>query len=85
MDGSLQLPPLVRMLALNTEINEIRTVMMREPVVSGCVADLQESLDQRRRAILTTCWLSNGYELEEYESEEDGSDGDPGWDFSGAG
>ena len=60
--------------------------MMREPVASGRIGDLQENMDRCRRAILATCWLSDGYYLEEYdlEEEEDGLGGESDWDLSGA-
>lgn len=65
MDGSVQLPPLVRMLVLNTEIHEMRSELMRQPLACGRIAELQEEIDRSHRASLTTCWLSEGYELEE--------------------
>jgi hypothetical protein len=80
MDGSLQLPPLARLLVLNTEIHELRSALLRQPLASGLIAELQEGIDQRHRASLTTCWLSGGYELEpDDDAEEDweaGSTGD---------
>ena len=65
MDGSLQLTPLARLLVLNAEIHEMRSELMREPLAHGRIADLQEEIDRHHRASLTTCWLSEGYELEE--------------------
>ena len=72
MDNGLQLSPLTRLLALNTEISEMRVVLMCQPIVSGRIAELQDSIDFRCRASLATCWLAGGYELE----EEDLEDGD---------
>ena len=71
MDSSLQLPPLARLLSLNTEIHELRKEMLRQPVASGRIAELQEDIDRCLRASLATCWLSEGYELED---ECDGDD-----------
>ena len=65
MDGSLQLPPLARLLVLNTEIYEMRSALLRQPLASGLIAELQEEIDRHHRASLTTCWLSEGYEIEE--------------------
>lgn len=70
MDGSVQLPPLVRMLVLNTEIHEMRSELMRQPLACGRIAELQEEIDRCHRASLTTCWLSEGFDLEE-ETDED--------------
>ncbi len=78
MDGNLHLPPLVRLLVLNTEIHEIRTELMRQPLASIRIAELQENMDRRHRASLTTSWLTEGYELED-EGEED----DEGYSTSG--
>ena len=72
MDYGLQLSPLTRLLALNTEIGELRTALMRQPVASGRIAELQDDIDLRRRASLATCWLAGDYELEE---EDDNGDG----------
>ena len=71
MDGSLHFPHLARLLALNTEIHELQTELMRQTVASVRIAELQESIDRRHRASLTTCWLSGGYELDEADDEED--------------
>ena len=70
MDSSLRPLPLARLLVLNTEIHEIRSELMREPLSCGRVAELQDEIDRRHRASLTTCWLSEGYELED-ETDED--------------
>ncbi len=70
MDGNLPLHPLVRILVLNTEIHEMRTELMRQPLASTRIAELQESMDRCHRASLITCWLTEGYELED-EGEED--------------
>lgn len=71
MDGSLQLPALARLLALNTEIHEMRKELMRQSPSSARIAQLQEGIDLRRRASLAMCWLSEGYELEEADDEGD--------------
>ena len=72
MDGSLRLPPLARLLALNTEISEMRSELMRQPVVSGRISELQEEIDRHYRSSLATCWLSGGYDLEPDDDELDG-------------
>ncbi len=71
MDNGLQLSPLTRLLALNTEISELRTALMHQPVASGRIAELQDSVDFRCRASLATCWLAGDYELEEEEEDDD--------------
>ncbi len=76
MDSSLQLPSLTRLLTLNTEIHELRTTLMRQPL-SGRIAELQDDIDLRQRASLATCWLTEGYDLEEDNDTED-ADGSPG-------
>jgi hypothetical protein len=75
MDGSLRIPPLARLLALNTEISEMRTELMRQPFASGRIAELQEEIDRSYRSSLATCWLAGGYE---FEPEDDDLDGDWG-------
>lgn len=70
MNNGLEVSPLTRLLALNTEISELRTALMRQPVGSGCIAELQDDIDLRRRVGLATCWLVGDYDLEE-EDEED--------------
>ena len=72
MDGTLRLPLLVRLLALNTEICEMRTELMRQPVASGRIAELQEGIDRHSRSSLTTCWLKGGYDLEADDEEWEG-------------
>lgn len=71
MDSSLQLSPLTRLLALNTEIHELRTTLMRQPVASVRIAELQDGIDIRRRASLATCWLTGDYELEEEDVDDE--------------
>ena len=70
MESSPHLPPLIRLLALNTEIYELRGELMSQPLTSGRIADLQDDIDRCHRASLTTCWLSEGYELDEESDEE---------------
>ena len=65
MDGNLQMPPLARLLALNTEIHELRRELLEQPVASARIAELQEGIDRCHRASLTTCWLNEGYELDD--------------------
>ena len=65
MDGDLQMPPLVRLLSLNTEINEMRKELLRQPLASMRIAELQEGIDRCHRASLATCWLNEGYELDD--------------------
>lgn len=72
MDNGLEVSPLTRLLALNTEISELRTALMRQPVVSGRIAELQDDIDLLRRVGLATCWLTGDYELEEDTEDEDG-------------
>jgi hypothetical protein len=72
MDGSLRLPPLARLLALNTEISEMRTELMRQPVASVRIAELQEEIDRNSRSSLATCWLTGGYELEPDDDDWEG-------------
>ena len=73
MDNGLEVSPLTRLLALNTEISELRTTLMRQPVASGRIAELQDDIDLRCRIGLATCWLAGDYDLEE-DAEEDGDD-----------
>ena len=73
MDGSLHIPRLTRLLALNTEICEMRSELMHLPVSSGRIAELQEGIDRSSRSSLATFWLSGGYELE---SEDEDTEGD---------
>lgn len=72
MNGSLEISPLTRLLALNTEISELRAELMRQPVASIRIAQLQDLIDFRRRAGLATCWLAGDYELEEEDEEDEG-------------
>ncbi|CAI8005670.1 hypothetical protein GBAR_LOCUS4355 [Geodia barretti] len=69
MDGSLRLPPLARLLTLNTEISELRTELMHQPFASGRIAELQEEIDRHYRSSLATCWLTGGYDLEAEDDE----------------
>ena len=71
MNGSLEISPLTRLLALNTEIGELRVELMRQPLSSCRIAQLQDSIDFRRRASLATCWLAGDYELEEEDAEDE--------------
>ena len=70
MENGLEVSPLTRLLALNTEISELRTALMRQPVGSGCIAELQDDIDLRRRVGLATCWLVGDYDLEDEEDED---------------
>jgi hypothetical protein len=70
MDSSLELLPLTRLLTLNTEINELRSSLMGQPV-TGRIADLQDNIDIRRRASLATCWLTGEFELEDEDWEDE--------------
>ena len=72
MDGSLRLPPLTRLLTLNTDICEMRSELMRQPFASGRIAELQEEIDRHYRTSLATCWLTGGYELESEDEEWEG-------------
>ena len=72
MDGSLRLPPLVRLLALNTEITEMRTELMRLPMGSGRIAELQEGIDRKYRSSLTSFWLTGAVEFESYDDDPEG-------------
>ena len=70
MDGNLKMPPLARLLNLNTEIHEMRNELLRQPLAphsSGParIAELQEGIDRCHRASLATCWLNEGYELDD--------------------
>ena len=76
MDGSLHHPHLTRLLFLNTEAHQLRTELMRQPLgplscKPGRIAELQESIDLCRRASLATCWMSEGYELDDEGSGDD--------------
>ena len=71
MDNGLEISPLTRLLALNTEISELRAELMRQTVPSGFIAELQDDIDFRRRIGLATCWLAGGYELEEEDLEDE--------------
>ncbi len=72
MDGSLHLSTMVRLLALNTENCELRNELMRQPVDSPRIAQLQEDIDRNSRSGLTACWLSGGYELEPEDEDFEG-------------
>ena len=65
MDGDLHMPSLARLLSLNTEINEMRKELLRQPLASMRIAELQEGIDRCHRASLATCWLNEGYELDD--------------------
>lgn len=71
MNGGLEISPLTRLLALNTEISELRVELMRQPLSSRRIAELQDRIDFRRRAGLATCWLAGDYELEEEDTEDE--------------
>ena len=72
MDGSLRLPTLARLLALNTEITEMRTELMRLPMGSGRIAELQEGIDRSCRSSLAAFWLTGAVEFEAYDDDSDG-------------
>lgn len=72
MDGSLRLPPLARLLALNTEITEMRTELMRLPAGSGRIAELQDGIDRNCRSSLTAFWLTGAVEFEAYDEDLEG-------------
>ena len=69
MDGSLRLPPLARLLVLNTESVELRAELMRLPVASVRISELQERMDLNCRSSLTACWLTGGLEFEAYDED----------------
>ena len=71
MDGSLRLPPLTRLLALNTEITEMHTELMHLPLASVRIAELQEGIDRHCRSSLAACWLIGGYDFEPEDEDED--------------
>lgn len=71
MDSGLEISPLTRLLALNSEIAELRACLMRQPIASGRIAEFQDLIDLRRRASLATCWLAGDYELEEEDAEDE--------------
>lgn len=72
MNSDFQISPMIRLLALNSEIAELEIYMMRLPVASRRIAECQDLIDFRRRTSLATCWLVGDYDLE----EEDAEDGD---------
>ena len=74
MDNGLEISPLTRLLALNTEISELRTELMCQPVPSARIAELQDGIDFRCRRGLATCWLTGDYELEEETEDLDDDD-----------
>jgi hypothetical protein len=53
----------------------MRTELMRQPVASGHVAELQEDIDRHRRISLASCWLAGGYDL-----EPDDDEWESGWE-----
>ena len=71
MDNGLEISPLTRLLTLNSEISELRIALMRQPVASARIAELQDDIDLLCRASVATCWLAGGYELEEEDQEDD--------------
>ena len=72
MDGSLRLPPLARLLALNTEMVELNTEMRHLPVASLRISELQDRMDLNCRTSLTACWLTDGLEFESYDEDLEG-------------
>ncbi len=72
MDGSLRLPPLARLLALNTELAEMSTELKHLPVASVRISELQDRMDRNCRSSLTTCWLNYGLEFEAYDEDLEG-------------
>ena len=72
MDGSLRLPPLARLLALNTEITEMRTELMRLPAGSVRIAELQDGIDRNCRTSLTAFWLTGAVDFEAYDEDFEG-------------
>ena len=76
MESNLQLTPLTRLLALNTEMQELRWQLMRLPTGAAGIAELQEEIDRCRRASLTAYWLSRGNDIEDTDGEDDGDDDD---------
>ena len=72
MDNDLEISPLTRLLALNTEIAELQVYLMRQPVTSLRIAEFQDYIDLRCRTSLATCWLVGDYELDEDDGDEDG-------------
>ena len=77
MDGSRRLPPLARLLALNTEMVEMRTELMHLPLASVRISELQDRMDRNCRSSLTACWLTGGLDFEPYDEDLEG-DGDDG-------
>ena len=76
MESNLQLTPLTRLLALNTEMQELRWQLMRLPTGAAGIAELQEEIDRCRRASLAAYWLSRGNDIEDTDGEDDGDDDD---------
>lgn len=72
MDGGLRLPPLARILALNTESAEMQTELLHLPVFSVRISELQERMDRNCRSSLTACWLPDGLEFESYDDDLEG-------------
>ena len=85
MEGNLQLTPLTRLLALNTEMQELRWELMRLPAGAAGIAELQEGIDRCRRASLAAYWLSRGNDIEDADGGDGGDDGDDGGGLAGAG
>lgn len=79
MDGDLRVVSLARLLALNTEAQELRGRLMGLPAGSAGIAELQEGIDRCGRASLAAYWLSRGGDI------EDGDGGDDGDGLAGAG
>ena len=69
MDGSLRLPPLARLLVLNTEATEMRAELKQLSVASLRISELQERIDRNCRSSLTACWLTGGVEFEAYDED----------------
>ena len=81
MNGSLQYSALTRLLTLNNQVhdqeNQMLAVELPTPRVGAVIsnqtpsdsriAEIQEEIDQATRASLTTCWLGNADDNEEYE------------------
>lgn len=71
MENALEISPLTRLLALNSEIAELKVCLMHQPVASERIAELQDHIDLCCRTSLATCWLAGDYELDEDEEDED--------------
>ena len=78
MDVNSPLTPLTRLLSLNTDIQQMRHQLMRQPAGAPAIAELQEGIDRCRRASLASAWLARGHAIDDADADGDDPDGASG-------